>query len=290
MSKYHPVSTTFVRTRSAKSAERSQHSSAAKRAVRRGGRPTRWLMAAALLAVAGTSAGCSMGDGAERRASTPDATVAEGQAPKATTEQAQAPAEDLTAEVARPSGDVSVLDAPNGAEIRSLPATTEFGSQRALLITSTEPGWLQVLVPGRPNGVTGWIPEEGVEVTMVDMRITVDLAARTLSVVTPAGPVLESPVAIGSSEAPTPTGRFSITDKLATGNSDGAYGPFALGLSGRSEVLTEFAGGDGQVGIHGTNDPSSIGKDVSHGCVRVPNEVIGQLNDLVPLGTPVVIV
>ena len=101
--------------------------------------------------------------------------------------------------------------------------------------------------------------------------------------------VLTTPVAIGAPDTPTPTGRFSVTDKLQTPNPNGAYGPFAFGLSGRSEVLTEFAGGDGQIGIHGTNDPSSIGKDVSHGCVRVPNDVIEQLNELLPLGTPVVV-
>ena len=54
-------------------------------------------------------------------------------------------------------------------------------------------------------------------------------------------------------------------------------------------MTTALAGGAGQVGIHGTNDPSSIGQDVSHGCIRVPNEVISQLNELLPLGTPVVV-
>jgi lipoprotein-anchoring transpeptidase ErfK/SrfK len=102
--------------------------------------------------------------------------------------------------------------------------------------------------------------------------------------------VLTTPVAVGSPESPTPTGHFFLVDKLDTQSASSAYGPFAFGLSGHSDVLTEFAGGDGQIGIHGTNDPSSIGNAVSHGCVRVPNDVIAQLNDLVPLGTPVTIV
>ena len=54
-------------------------------------------------------------------------------------------------------------------------------------------------------------------------------------------------------------------------------------------MLTEFAGGDGQIGIHGTNDPASIGHDVSHGCIRVPNQVMEELNRILPLGTPVVV-
>ena len=80
-----------------------------------------------------------------------------------------------------------------------------------------------------------------------------------------------------------------MTDKLVTNDATSAYGPFALGLSGYSEVLSEFGGGDGQIGIHGTDDPSTIGQAVSHGCIRVPNDVITRLNEVLPLGTPVVI-
>jgi lipoprotein-anchoring transpeptidase ErfK/SrfK len=100
---------------------------------------------------------------------------------------------------------------------------------------------------------------------------------------------LTTPVAVGTTEAPTPTGAFYVVDKLTTGDPAGPYGLFALGLSAHSNVLTDFAGGDGQVGIHGTNDPTSIGQAVSHGCIRVPNEVSQTLNDLVDLGTPVTI-
>ena len=79
------------------------------------------------------------------------------------------------------------------------------------------------------------------------------------------------------------------------GRADGAVGrcrcalPFALGLSAHSNVYSSFEGGDGQVGIHGTNLPQAIGQDVSHGCVRVRNAVISRLARTLPLGTPVVI-
>lgn len=65
------------------------------------------------------------------------------------------------------------------------------------------------------------------------------------------------------------------------------YGPYAYGLSGFSNVLTEFNGGDGVIGIHGTNDPSSIGRDVSHRCIRMSNTGITTLAAILPLGTPV---
>jgi lipoprotein-anchoring transpeptidase ErfK/SrfK len=51
--------------------------------------------------------------------------------------------------------------------------------------------------------------------------------------------------------------------------------------------VTEFNGGDGIVGIHGTNRPSSIGNAASLGCIRLPNEMIARLHAMVPIGTPV---
>lgn len=191
--------------------------------------------------------------------------------------------------VARAEGAVDVFAAPGDASpTTTLPATTAFGSPRALLVVDQQDGWLQVALPVRPNGTTGWVPGDGVEVREVDHEIVVDLAARTLTLRTGGEEVLTTPAAVGIDQYPTPVGRFYVVDKLAT-EGDGAYGPYALGLSAHSEVLTEFAGGDGQVGIHGTDDPDSIGQAVSHGCVRVPNEVITRLNALVPLGTPVTV-
>lgn len=194
--------------------------------------------------------------------------------------------------VVRSTVDLAVHDAPDpSSPSRVVPATNDFGSALALLVVGGQPGWAEVLLPGRPTGATGWLDLDasGAEVREVTTAIEVDLAAKTLTVTDGGEVVLTTPVAIGTPEAPTPTGVFSVTDKLQDPNPNGPYGPFALGLSGRSEVLTDFAGGDGQIGIHGTNDPSSIGTAASHGCIRVPNEVIVQLNELLPLGTPVVV-
>lgn len=201
-----------------------------------------------------------------------------------------APAAARGALVARPDTDVAVFaSAGDAAPATVLPATTAFGSARALPVLDERDGWLHVALPVRPNGSTGWIRSAGVELRRVDESISVDLAARTLTLLVDGEAVLSADIAIGAADAPTPTGAFFVADKLATTDVNSPYGPFAFGLSGHSDVLTEFAGGDGQIGIHGTNDPSSIGRAVSHGCVRVPNDVVAQLNDLVPLGTPVTI-
>lgn len=203
-------------------------------------------------------------------------------------------ASDASALAARTDGAVNVYDSPqNATPARTLPATTGFGTPTVLLVaevgTGADDGWLEVLLPERPNGSTGWIRAADVELQNLPLRVEVDLHDRELVVHDGTDEVLRTAAAIGDPEHPTPTGRFYVVDKLQSPNPGGSYGPFALGLSAHSEVLTEFAGGDGQVGIHGTNAPDSIGHAVSHGCIRVDNAVIEQLTDILPLGTPVTI-
>lgn len=60
-------------------------------------------------------------------------------------------------------------------------------------------------------------------------------------------------------------------------------------LGARALYLHDEAGRDTLLRIHGTNDPDSIGTAVSNGCARLTNEHITELYDLVPLGTPVLL-
>ena len=100
---------------------------------------------------------------------------------------------------------------------------------------------------------------------------------------------MKFPVAVGKPTTPSPTGLFYVTDRINTGQPGGAYGPYALGLSGFSNVLFSFSGGDGEVGIHGTNTPSSVGHAVTHGCIRLYNRDITKLYSKIWIGTPVVV-
>ncbi len=185
---------------------------------------------------------------------------------------------------------IDVYDAPGGTHIGTMSAATEYGSVRVLLAEATDGDWVKVRLPMRPNHTTAWVAADAVKLENVDPVVEVDLEARTL-VVRSAGNVLaQATVAVGSDENPTPTGTFYVTDKLETPDAGGAYGPFAFGLSGYSETLSEFGGGNGQIGMHGTNDPGSLGQAVSHGCIRLPNEVVTMLADVLPLGTPVHVV
>jgi lipoprotein-anchoring transpeptidase ErfK/SrfK len=196
--------------------------------------------------------------------------------------------------VATANGEVPVYAALGDTTPAStLESHTEFGSPTTVRVLgqSRDDSWLYVSLPVRPNGATGFVRASDVTLATIDRAVEVDLAARHLRVVDFDGNViLESSVAIGSTENPTPTGNFYVTDVLDTGNDGGAYGPYALGLSAHSDTLSEFAGGDGQIGLHGTNQPSSIGQAASHGCVRLPNDVVTELAQSLPLGTHVIIV
>lgn len=110
---------------------------------------------------------------------------------------------------------------------------------------------------------------------MADYRIIVDLSDRTLYLLDGDTVVRSFPVAIGKMLTRTPTGEFRIVNKQK--NPGGPFGELWMGLS------------KPHYGIHGTNDPSSIGKAVSHGCVRMYNKDVLELSRFVPIGTRVTI-
>ena len=148
--------------------------------------------------------------------------------------------------------------------------------------------WYRVQLPIRPNGVTGFIKARTVEVGRVRTRILVDLSARRLILFRRGKPVLRTTVAIGSRATPTPTGRYYVNQRLIPADPSGPYGPAALGVSAYSNVLTGWTQG-GPIGIHGTNEPWSIGKAVSNGCIRLRNPVLRRLFGQTRAGTPVII-
>ncbi len=87
--------------------------------------------------------------------------------------------------------------------------------------------------------------------------------------------VKEYPVAVGKPSTPTPPGNYRIKNKIV--NPGGILGTRWMGLT--------IPGGN--YGIHGTNNPSSIGHAVSLGCIRMHNRDIEGLFPQVAIGTPV---
>ena len=148
--------------------------------------------------------------------------------------------------------------------------------------------WYHVQLPLRPNGTTGFVPAGRMWVASVTTRIEVDLSARELRFFSGGRLRLRTPAAIGRPSTPTPIGRFYVNQRLMSAETDGPFGPGALGVSAFSPVLTDWEQG-GPIAIHGTNQPSTIGRPVSNGCVRLPNATLRWLFGATPAGTPVVI-
>lgn len=194
-----------------------------------------------------------------------------------------------TALVGMAKGELDVYATPEDAEpMLALPATTILETVTVVtLVEGPVDGWARVMLPIRPNGSEGWVRTADIEIFVVEGRLLVDLTEKTLTYYRGGEVVLTSTVAVGTDRNPTPTGNFFVTDNVTLANPNSPWGPHALGLSGRSDTITEYNGGDGIIGIHGTNRPDSIGQAASLGCVRLPNDVITAIHQMVSIGTPV---
>jgi lipoprotein-anchoring transpeptidase ErfK/SrfK len=150
--------------------------------------------------------------------------------------------------------------------------------------------WLRVRLPGRPNGHTGWIRQAGTKTARTSWAIVVDLAQREVTVYRAAAPVKQFAVVVGRPSAPTPIGWYFVEESLEI---IPGYpgGPYALALSARSNVYSEFDGGPGQIAFHGIfGIGGTPGTAVSHGCVRVDSADMAWLGTHIKPGVPVHIV
>jgi lipoprotein-anchoring transpeptidase ErfK/SrfK len=178
---------------------------------------------------------------------------------------------------------------PHGRRLARLTTKTQFGSPETVLVVRHVPGWLAVVATQAGNGKVGWIPLSAVSLVRVNWELKVSLRARRLAVLE-GGKVLQRyTVAIGQPAAPTPTGRFAVTDRLVTGDPSGPYGCCILALSARSPHAIQGWNGGNRIAIHSTPEVSSIGEAVSHGCLRLTLAEGRWLLGHVPLGTPTLI-
>lgn len=147
--------------------------------------------------------------------------------------------------------------------------------------------WVQLRVPMRPNGRTGWVERDALGAFHLTRRLlVVDRPRLRISLYLDGRRLWSAPVAVGKPSTPTPPGRFWITEVFKVANPQSGYWPYAFGTSDYS-TLTDWPGG-GVVGIHGPYyQPQLIPGRISHGCVRLSVADDEWLAHHITLGTPV---
>jgi lipoprotein-anchoring transpeptidase ErfK/SrfK len=190
---------------------------------------------------------------------------------------------------------LAVFSAPNDATpVQELPNPWVYDPDspdqtipQVFLVKERANGWTKVLLPQRPNGSTGWLRNSDITLSPNPYRVVVHLGEHSIKVTKATDTIYEGTIAIGKPSTPTPLGEFYLRILVQSPDPGSVYGPYAYGLSSYSETLDTFAGSDAQVGIHGNNDASVLGSDVTSGCVRIDNDAITMLAKQLPLGTPV---
>jgi hypothetical protein len=147
--------------------------------------------------------------------------------------------------------------------------------------------WLQIRIPGRPNGRTGWVREQELSnLKTIQTHLTIDRGRLKATLRKNGKRIWSSRIGVGKAGTVTPAGHFWIRERLSNLRGSPIYGPWAFGTSAYSKSLTDWPGG-GVIGIHGTDQPELIPGRPSHGCIRVRNAAIVRLARLMPIGTPI---
>jgi len=211
--------------------------------------------------------------------------------------RADRPAVSATQQLARLKQDTAVFSGPSRdsrriEELSDVRPITDERTMLPVIARATRRGgatWLEVLLPGRPNGHTGWIRKRSATLAMTKWQIIVRLSTRQVSVFWDGRLSATFNAVVGKPSTPTPVGHFFVEETVRLSQTaPGA--PDALALSARSNVLREFDGGPGQIALHGTNNIGGIlGTAESHGCIRVDTPDISWLAARIGPGTPVII-
>ncbi|MEB3206173.1 MAG: L,D-transpeptidase [Vampirovibrionales bacterium] len=126
------------------------------------------------------------------------------------------------------------------------------------------------------------------------LKVVIHVPARQLSVLQGEYRIASYPVGVGRPQFPTPAGKFSIIRKIKHPGWENPYlaaGEMRIEAGQDNPLGTRWLGfkamPQGEYGIHGTDNPKSVGELSSHGCVRMRIKDVEQLYDWVQVGTPV---
>ena len=231
--------------------------------------------------------GCGSHDAGPARPST-SAHARTGSSASARPRTIQIPAGSGHLAAMAPSTGLTLRDRPGGRVIAHLKPKTAWGSPTVVWSVARRGAWLGVVATALRNNQVGWLDVRHDRPRMWRSRLLLraDLSARTLELWRGSKLVRRMRVAIGAPSTPTPTGRFTVTDKLIPGRDVAYYGCCLIALSGhQSHLRPGWAGGD-RIAIHGG---SNNGSAASAGCLHATDRDLRALMKVLPLGTPVLI-
>ncbi|MGH3864826.1 MAG: L,D-transpeptidase [Pseudonocardiaceae bacterium] len=186
--------------------------------------------------------------------------------------------------VVHPRREIVVYAAPGGAPIARL-GPQQIGDTWLPAIAQ-QPGWVEVLLPSRPNASAGWVTETALDRAVTPYLIQVHLRSLSMELFKGGEPLGNWTVGIGKDSAPTPAGRTFLLGSFS--DTAQRYSSVILPLGTHSPTLDSFGGGPGTVAIHTWPTANVFGTRSSDGCIRVPKDALHQLTQ-VPLGTLVLI-
>ncbi len=153
-------------------------------------------------------------------------------------------------------------------------------------IDDQEREWVQIRIPKRPNGKTGWVPRDALGPYNVNrLQLVVNRKTLRATLFKRGKKIWSARVGVGKPGTITPAGRYYVRSKFRFKNTP-VYGTHAIGTSAYAPTLTDWPNG-GVVGIHGTNQPELIPGRPSNGCIRVKNAQVAKLWKRIQLGTPI---
>jgi len=187
-------------------------------------------------------------------------------------------------DVVHPRKQVPVFTAPGGSAIARI-GPRQVGDTW-LPVIDEQPGWVQVLLPSRPNGSAGWLPSDALDRARTPYLVRVHLRSLSMELLDNGRLLGEWTIGIGKKSAPTPVGRTFLLGSFSDRKQN--YSPVILPLGSHSPTLDSFGGGPGTVAIHTWPTDDVFGTRSSDGCIRVPSDALDQLTE-VPLGTLVLV-
>ena len=185
----------------------------------------------------------------------------------------------------QPRHSVALWSTPNGRILARAPVVTPWSSPTSFAVLERRGNWLRVVSDLLPNNRSAWIAAPGVQVRSTRLMVRIDVSSRRLTVLLGSSILRQATVAVGAPGSPTPTGVFSLTDKLDSSRHAGwtsAYGCCVLALSGHQTRLPPGWSSGNRLAIHGGG---GLGSAVSAGCVHAREKLLRYLMQKLPLGT-----